>query len=145
MGKLVFDQKFRVGAWVAEKTDQSSSWGGFYAMGIERDGDLVAGIVLNNHNGANATGHMAIARYDPALPALLHAFFDYCFRQLALKRVTGLVPESNVRMARFTENVGFEHEFVMPCGAPDGGNMIVYVMWPARCAWLQGVKHVRSK
>ena len=48
MTKLVFDDKHRIGTWVAEKTEQSVSWGDFYAMGAERDGEIIAGVVFNN-------------------------------------------------------------------------------------------------
>jgi len=53
--RLVFDDKKRVGAWVAEEVQQRSEWGSFYAMGAEIDGQLVSGIVFNNFNESNAT------------------------------------------------------------------------------------------
>ena len=51
---LIFDDKERVGAWVAEQVEQRAEWGSFYAMGAEVDGKIVSGVVFNNFNECNA-------------------------------------------------------------------------------------------
>lgn len=137
MQELVFDQKERIGAWVAEQVEQTASWGSFYAMGVERDGEIVAGIVLNNFNGANATGHFATVKFGKAFVELVRHFFDYCFNKCGLLRVTGMMPASNEKAIAFTHKLGFEDEFVMPKGAPDGEDMLFVVMWPDKCRWLR--------
>lgn len=133
---LIFNDKERVGAWVAKQVEQTASWGSFYAMGIEHSGELVAGVVVNNYNGANATTHIAVTRPTRELPELLRHVCLYAFRQCGLKRLTGMVPESKPKVLAFDKHLGFEEEFVMPCAAADGGALIILVMWPDKCRWL---------
>lgn len=133
--RLVFDDKERVGAWVAERVEQSSSWGSFYSCGVESDGKLVAGVVFNNFNGHNCTVHIAVEKTGRYLASLLEASADYAFRQCKLKRLTGLVDASNVKAFRLDKHIGFEHEFTMRSAGSDGGDLHVLVMWPDKCRW----------
>lgn len=136
MAVLVFNQRERIGAWVAKKVGQTADWGSFYAMGAEEGGEIVAGIVMNNMNGANATTHIAVERTGKYLPRLLSAFADYAFRQCGLKRLTGMVPTNEPSIIEFDKHVGFEEEFVMRDGAP-GADMMVMVLRPETCRWLR--------
>lgn len=137
MTRLVFEQKDRIGQWVADQVEQTAPWGSFYAMGAENDhGEIVAGIVLNNYNGANATAHIAIAKPGKYLHALLREFCNYAFVQCGLKRLTGMVPLSMPKVIAFDKKLGWEEEFVMKDGAPDG-DMQVLVMWADKCPWLE--------
>jgi hypothetical protein len=135
---LVFDQKDRVGEWVARKVDQTASWGSFYAMGIERDGEIVAGIVFNNMNGVNATCHIAIEKAGKAFLELLCHAANYAFNHCKLKRLTGMVPASKPDVLAFDLHLGWQEEFVMQDAAFDGGPLHVLVMRPETCRWLKG-------
>ena len=44
--RLVFDEKYRVGEWVAEHMPDGASWHDYYGMGAEANGDLVSVIVF---------------------------------------------------------------------------------------------------
>jgi hypothetical protein len=135
MTEIVFDQKDQIGTWVAEQVKQSSHWGDFYAMGIVNGDEVLAGIVLNNFNGANATCHIAVAKVTKLLPKLFKEFCIYAFVYCKLKRLTGMVPLNEPKIIAFDKHLGFEEEFVMKDGAP-GTDMQVLVMWPDRCPWL---------
>lgn len=137
MGRLVFDDKERVGAWVAERVEQTASWGSYYAMGAERDGELVAGVVVNNYNGANATCHVCIEKPGKDTLALFRAVADYAFNQCGLKRLTGMVPASSPEVLAFDLHMGWREEFVMQDAAPDGGPLHILVMRPDTCPWLK--------
>ena len=135
--KVVTDQSDRVGAWVAAQVGQTASWGGFYAIGLEDEcGQIVAGVVMNNYNGANATCHIAVAKPCKAMLDLFAAFCDYAFRYCKLKRLTGLVPSTELAVLAFDKKLGFELEAVLRDGAP-GGDMCVLVMRPETCRWLK--------
>lgn len=136
MAQLVFDQSTRVGEWVAERVDQRGSWGDFYAMGIEQDGQIVAGVVINNYNGANATCHIAIDKRTKKLVELFQHVCNYAFNHAKLKRLTGMVPTNEPQIIAFDKHLGFEEEFVMKDGAP-GADMMVLVMRPETCRWLR--------
>ena len=60
----------------------------------------------------------------------------YAFRQCGLKRLTGMVPTNEPRTIEFDKKLGYEEEFVLKDGAP-GADMMVLVLWPEKCRWLQ--------
>lgn len=141
MKTLVTDQKDVFAAYVARKVDQKSSWGSFYAMGIvDTDKrEIVAGVVINNFNGVNATAHIAMEPgVGRTLLKMFEAVADYAFNQCKLKRLTGMVPASKPDVLKFDLNVGWEEEFVMQDAAFDGGPLHVLKMTPATCRWLKG-------
>lgn len=136
MANLVFDRKAYVGEWVARQVGQTGEWGSFYAMGVESNGELTAGIVFNNFNGANATCHIAVERPNKAFLRLLEAAADYAFNRCGLKRLTGMVPSNEPHILAFDKHLGWEEEFVMRDGAP-GADMHILVMRPDNCRWLK--------
>ena len=136
MAELVLDQKERIGAWVAEMVGQGASWGDFYALGVVSGEEVIAGVVINNYNGANATCHIAIAKQTKMIVPLFQSVCDYAFRVCGLKRLTGMVPTNEPHIIEFDKHLGFEEEFVMRDGAP-GADMQVLVMRPDNCRWLR--------
>jgi RimJ/RimL family protein N-acetyltransferase len=136
MAELVFDQQDLIGSWVAEKVGQGASWGSFYAIGVMSGDQVIAGVVINNYNGANATCHIAIAQQTKAIIPLFRSVCDYAFNHCKLKRLTGMVPSNEPKILAFDKHLGFEEEFVMKDGAP-GADMHVLVMRPDTCPWLR--------
>jgi len=136
MAELVYDQKERIGAWVAEQVNHNADWGSFYAIGVVSDDSILAGVVINNYNGSNATCHIAIVKQTKQIIPLFRAVCDYAFRYCKLKRLTGMVPSNEPKILEFDKHLGFEEEFVMKDGAP-GADMHVLVMWPDTCRWLK--------
>jgi hypothetical protein len=136
MAELVFDQQKRVGDWVAKQVGQGANWGDFYAIGVVRGDEVIAGVVINNYNGANATCHIAIAQQTKMIIPLFQSVCDYAFRHCGLKRLTGMVPSNEPHIVKFDKHLGFEEEFVMKNGAP-GADMHVLVLWPDNCRWLR--------
>ncbi len=129
--RLIFDNKERVGAWVAEEVGQRASWGSFYAMGAEVDGKLVSGVVFNNFNECNATAHIAVSKPSRLLLELLdHAVIQYAFGSCGLKRLTGLVAEDNSKAIKLDKHIGFVEEGVMAQAGPEGQDVKVLVLWP---------------
>jgi RimJ/RimL family protein N-acetyltransferase len=128
--RLIFDDSERVGAWVAEQVEQLSSWGGFYAMGAEKDGQIMGGVVFNNFNGSNATAHIAVSKPNKMFLELLDHAFVYAFETLGLRRLTGLVEADNSKALKLDKHIGFVEEGVMKHGGSDGQDMIVLVLWP---------------
>jgi hypothetical protein len=135
MSKLILDNKYRVGLWVAQEVGQTADWGDFQAFGIERDGEIVAGFVFHLFNGANAVCHVAVKKYTRLLPELLKVSSDYLFNHCKLKRLTGFVPTNEPHVIKLDKHFGFEEEFVMKDAAP-GADMQVLVMWADKCPWL---------
>lgn len=107
---------------------------GMAAIGLRKDGQLVAGVVYEGFNGRNIWIHVA------ALPGsrwmtrdYLRACFEYPFTVCGVDRLSGYVNESNTAARRFDEHLGFREEARLTGAAPDGGDVILYVMWKKEC------------
>ena len=129
--KLVFDDKERIGDWVAERVGQLSSWGGFYAMGAELKGELVSGLVFNNFTDSSATVHLAVSTPTKTLSQMLDHGFLYAFKTCRLRRLTGLVEAQNEKSLKIIKHIGFTEEGVMRQAGTGGQDIIVLALWPA--------------
>ena len=134
---LVFDQKETVAQWVAERTEQTAPWGGYYAMGVADKGELIAGTVFNNFNGSNAYQHIAVSKYTRLLPEMLRHGFVYAFEVCELNRLTVAIEEDNKKSLALARHAGYEGEFIMPKAGAQGQDMVFLVMWPGNCRWLR--------
>lgn len=136
MANLILYDRERVAAWVADRVVQQVPWEGYNAFGVEQDGVIVAGIVVHQINGANAFCHIAIDKPNKTLFSLFFVVCDYCFRQMGLNRLTGLVPTNEPHIIAFDKKLGFEEEFVMKDAAPEA-DLMVLVMTADKCKWLK--------
>jgi len=128
--RLIFDDKARVAQWVAYHVGQLSSWGDYYAMGAEVNGELVAGIVFNNFTDSSATTHIAVSKPTKLFLELLDHAYNYAFNVCGLLRLTGLVEAHNEKALKLDKHVGFVEESVMRKAGTGGQDIIVLVMWP---------------
>jgi RimJ/RimL family protein N-acetyltransferase len=133
---IVCDQPERVGRWVCERAGGSWVPGRGTAIGLERNGRLVAGVIFDDFNGANINMHVAS---DGSRGWLNREYLWFCFYypfvQLGVKRITGIVPECNEAAARFDEHIGFELEARLKDAHPDG-DLLIYKMTSDKCRWL---------
>ena len=112
---------------------------GMQAIGLRRDGELVAGVVYEGYNGKNIWMHVAAipgARWMSRM--YLHAVFAYPFGVCGCNRVSGYVNESNLAARRFDEHLGFEVEARLRGAACNGGDVLLYVLWRDKCRFLKG-------
>lgn len=122
--------------WVAKRTNEYGNFGSAVGIGIERNGQLIAGVAYNEFNGVNINMHVsALPGVIWAKPEYMRAWFDYPFNKAKVKRVTGLVGEGNKAARKFDEHVGFELETTLKRAHPTG-DLLVYVMWKERCRWI---------
>lgn len=125
-----------VGDWVCARTGGSGFVEG-RAIGYERRGELVAGVVIDHFNGASACMHVAASGKYWLTREFIHVVFDYVFRQLGLNVVIGLVPSWNTQALRFDLNLGFVEKCRIP-GAVPQGDLVVLTMSREQCRWLKG-------
>jgi RimJ/RimL family protein N-acetyltransferase len=106
-------------------------------IGLRRHGELIAGVVYEGFNGRNMMIHVAA---EPGRRWLvreyLRACFVYPFEICGVERLTGYVNESNTEARRFDEHLGFKEEARLKGAAPDGGDVILYVMWKSECRYV---------
>lgn len=138
MKRIVWDQPEQVMRFVADRVGEPEFYR-YSAIGLERDGKLVAGVVYEQHTGPNVMMHVASdgSRYWMT-PAYMAACFRYPFLQLGVNRVTGLVRSDNADAQRFDEALGFRIEGVLREAASDGSDMILYGMLKRECRYLDG-------
>jgi RimJ/RimL family protein N-acetyltransferase len=111
---------------------------GMKGLGLERDGELVAGVLYEGYNHHNIWMHVAA---EPGKKWLNREFLRYCFHypfvELGCNRVSGYVEAQNADARRFDEHLGFQQEAVLQGAASDGGDVILYVMRRDDCRYLE--------
>lgn len=112
-------------------------------IGLEEDGELIAGVVYDDYNGSNIWMHVA------AIPGkrwlnreYLWFCFHYPFEQLGVSRVSGWVEEDNLEARRFDEHLGFKPEAVLAGAGSSGQDVIIYRMWRHECRFIKGNRDV---
>lgn len=104
-------------------------------IGLERDGELVGGVLYEGFNGQNIWMHCAgVGRWINR--SLLKASFAYPFVQLNVRNVWGFVEASNAKARRLNEHLGFKQHAMLDGAAKDGGSVIIYRMTKEECRFL---------
>ena len=120
--------------------------GGMKGLGLERDGELVAGVLYEGFNGQNVWMHVA---GRPGSRWMTRDYLRYCFsypfEEMKVNRVSGYVNASNLEARRLDEHLGFETEAELKGAAPDGGDVILYVLWRAKCRFIGGSNGIKIK
>lgn len=135
---LVYGGDERVAKWVGEQLMRDAeSFSPCKAIGIERDGKLIAGVVYNKYE-PNLLIEMSIASLDKRWCTRhnLIALFRYPFIQLNLKRVQALCSANDKGVQMFLKRLGFIHEGVHPCAYHDGGTAYSFGMLKHQCRYI---------
>lgn len=110
---------------------------GMRAIGLRRDGRLVAGVIYEGFNGCNMWVHLA---GEPGARWMtrdyLRACFAYPFLVCGVQRLSGYVAASNLAARRLNEHFGYRVECTLEGAAPDGGDVLIYVMWRRDCRYV---------
>ncbi len=111
---------------------------GMRAIGLRREGVLVAGVAYEGFNGRNLWVHLA---GEPGARWMtrdfLRAGFAYPFLVCGCERISGYVNESNAAARRLNEHLGWKPEARLHGAAPDGGDVILYAMWKKECRYIK--------
>ena len=136
MGAQIISNPARVWAYVHQYVPVPIV-AGMKGLGLERDGELVAGVVYEGYNGVNVWMHVAAA---PGRQWMNKEYLRYCFYypfvEMGCQRVSGSVDASNEDARRFDEHLGFKQEAVLQGAAADGGDVILYVMRREDCRYV---------
>jgi RimJ/RimL family protein N-acetyltransferase len=137
MSSRIVSDPARVFAFCKERMPVSLV-AGMKGLGLERDGELVAGVLYEGYNHHNIWMHVAA---EPGKKWLNREFLRYCFHypfvELGCNRVSGYVEAHNADARRFDEHLGFQQEAVLQGAASDGGDVILYVMRRDDCRYLE--------
>lgn len=136
MKRLVTNDRQRVGSWVAERIRFRGDPSGLPSIGLECDGELIAGILIDGYvPGARCTMHCAGEGRRWLNREFLFACFDYVFRQLDCKVIVNPVDADNEASMRFTEHIGFTEVCRIPEGSGDC-DLVIFAMPRKTCRWL---------
>lgn len=112
-----------------------SGWSEATSLGLEENGQLIAGVVFDYYNGASICMHIAAVGKRWMVREYLWYSFHYPFNELKVKRITGLVGAKNMEARRFDEHLGFKLETVLKDAHPDG-DLLVYRMFKEDCRFI---------
>jgi len=62
--------------------------------------------------------------------------FHYPFNEMKVQRLSGYVNASNANAIRLNEHLGYQREALLKGAAPDGGDVIIYVMRKQDCRFI---------
>jgi len=135
--RVVVGDKQRVADWVAEKIGCSKWHSDFEALGLEQDGQLVGGCVIDSYvKDARCAMHVAGEGRKWLNREFIRACFGYVFTQLNCKVALGPVPSTNEAAIRFDKHLGFTEACRIEDGCPDG-DLVLMQMAKAKCRWLE--------
>jgi RimJ/RimL family protein N-acetyltransferase len=136
MKTVIYGKDLEVRKWVAERVGEDDFEDGV-AIGLEEDGEIIAGVVYTMFTQAGVTAHIA------AVPGrrwmtrdFLWRIFAYPFIQLKCNRISGLVRADNLEAQKFDEHLGFKREGLLRRACTDGTDMILYGMLREECRFL---------
>ena len=109
------------------------------AIGLEKDGELVAGVLYDHYNTKSVAMHVAAEGKTSMTRETLKVCFTYPFQQLGVKKIIGMVDSDNQAARRFDEHLGFKLEATLKDAAPKGDLMFM-TMTRDECRFLEGAK-----
>ena len=140
MKVIIANDKERVGPWVCERA--GGKWAGNIseAIGLEQDGELIAGAIFDGYNGVSMTVHLA-GEGNWLNREYMRVCFDYAFNQCKINKLIGIVGSGNKQALKFDRHIGFVDEYVIKDAHPDG-DLVILSMTKAQCRYLtpSGVK-----
>lgn len=136
MKKIITNQNDRVGLWVSRRVGRKAPWVEFQAVGLEQDGKLIAGMVMDCYvKDARCSMHVAGDGKQWLNREFLWFCFHYVFDQLGCKVVLGMVNADNEDALKFDRHLGFRNLCVIKDGAGEC-DLIVLQMRREWCRWL---------
>lgn len=141
--RIILDEKERVGEWVSSRTNRHAPWANYEAIGIEKDGELIAGTVFDGYvENARCSMHIATAGPGSITRTYTWMCFDYVFNQLNCEVAIGLVDADNEAALAFDKRLGFQELVRIPNGAGQC-DLVVLTMPRKTCRWLN-IKRVKK-
>ncbi len=140
--RIVYDSDL-IGPWVCHRTGGVFDYIGV-AIGLERDGELIAGVLYDNYNGRSICMHVAAVPGSRWMTReYLRVCFDYPFNRAKVTKILGMVDSTNAPARRFDEHLGFTLESTIKDAGKDG-DLLIYSMTRQQCRHLKEAHHGRE-
>lgn len=135
MKRVVWDRPDEVGRWVCDRLGSVFDSATGTAIGQERDGVLVGGVVYDNFRGGSVCMHVAGADKHWISRDFMRAAFGYPFGQLRVAKVLGTVDSTNHAAIDFDLALGFVLEATIEHAGRDG-DLLIFSMTRQQCRFL---------
>ncbi len=106
------------------------------AVGLVRNGELIAGVLFEGYTGSCVELHVAGIGARWITKPMLRMTFLYPFYQLRCKVIRARVPSWNTASVKLCLRLGFKLEHIETDATPRG-DMWVLAMRPADCRFLE--------
>ena len=121
-----------VGLYVAKQTEGSYHYDA-QSIGLERDGDIIAGVIYESFMDTSITCHIAIT--GKVNKKYLRAIFSYPFIVCNVEKIIAPVIGDNHKSIKLVKNMGFTEEARI---ARSNGDMIFFTLLRDNCKFLRG-------
>lgn len=136
MKQIFYGDSPVVKAWMAARIGQPAPQVAHSTICLAEGDRIVAGVWLENYNGASAVIHLAGEGRRWLTREFARAVFHYVFNVLGCKKLIGIVREVNTDARRFDEHMGFKVEAVIADADPNGA-LIIYSLKREDCKFLE--------
>lgn len=133
--RFIYDRTEDVCRWVENII--GTKFYGYLAVGMERNGELIAGIVCDRFSPQECSMHIA------SKPGVMWATkeacrraFEFPFVRCGVNRITVETPVHNARALAFNDHIGFVREGIKRGAGDDGCDMVLFGMLRSECRWL---------
>lgn len=135
--RLVYGEEDRLLPWALERIGMVAFRPDAKAIGLERDGVIVAVTVYDCFSEVECNVHLASDGTRRWLnKAFLFAGFSYPFIQCGFLSMTGIVPADNEDALRFDKHIGWEVVGTRHKAMQGGKDVILMEMLRENCRWL---------
>ena len=135
--RIFGDRDGSVAKWVCDGLGENTDWVGHnVTMGVELDGELIAGIIFNNIR-PNLDVWLTIYSTNRRWcnRRVLRAIFGLAFDEMGSRRVSLCVSKDNEAIKKLVEGLGFVREGLLRQYRDNGNDCIVYGMLKNECKW----------
>jgi RimJ/RimL family protein N-acetyltransferase len=122
-----------VGHWVTSKAGGVFGPATSTAIGLEKDGEVIAGVIYENWNGRSIVAHMAVT--GRLTREFIGAIFRYAFVKCGVDKVILPISSANTKSNKFAKHLGFTEEARLKDAAADG-DVILYTLKKGDCKYL---------
>lgn len=138
--RIIVDESKRVIDWAALRfpdTSYAPYWGPSCAIGVEKNGELCAAIIFNNHHALNNID-IHVTSSDPHWMSreILHRTFSFPFETLKVRRITAKIGADNLHIKKYIEGLGFTYEGCARKGWNETTDLLIYGMLKDECRFL---------
>lgn len=122
-----------IGNWVAERIAGEFSSENSSAIGLQKDGETIAGVIYENWNRQSIFCHIAIEGL--MTKGYLRAIFDYPFNVCKVKKIIVPVVSNHAKSIKLVTKMGFVEEARLKDASPNG-DIIFLTLTKENCRFL---------